>query len=232
LVNFLFGNLMATNNAINLKSAGIASYDAAGLFTALANPLTVSNGGTGDNSLLAYAVICGGTVATGALQTVASVGVAGQALTSGGAGVLPSFQNLPSGSNQATFVTTATAGDPADGITYFFKAGASFTAETGVTNAGTRFYSPIAGTLNIIYGVFKSTATGTNQNCTLSIRLNNTTDTVILNNIQLTAATVTFNKTNLGITINAGDFISFKFISPSWLGNPTGVSFSATAIIT
>ena len=60
----------------------------------LTNALTVANGGTGDQSFTAYAVICGGTTTTGALQSVASVGSSGQVLTSNGAGALPTFQNV------------------------------------------------------------------------------------------------------------------------------------------
>lgn len=54
--------------------------------------VTVAQGGTGDTSLTAYAVLCGGTTSTGAVQSVASVGTAGQVLTSNGAGALPTFQ--------------------------------------------------------------------------------------------------------------------------------------------
>jgi hypothetical protein len=54
--------------------------------------LTVPNGGTGVTSNTAYAVLCGGTTSTAAVQSIASVGTANQALTSNGAGALPSFQ--------------------------------------------------------------------------------------------------------------------------------------------
>jgi len=59
----------------------------------LGSTLTVPYGGTGVTSSTAYAVICGGTTSTGAHQSVASVGTAGQVLTSNGAGALPTFQN-------------------------------------------------------------------------------------------------------------------------------------------
>lgn len=56
--------------------------------------LVVADGGTGVSSITAYAVLTGGTTSTGAVQTVASVGSAGQILTSNGAGALPSFQTV------------------------------------------------------------------------------------------------------------------------------------------
>jgi hypothetical protein len=57
------------------------------------NPLPVSSGGTGRATATAYAVVCGGTTATGALQSVASVGTTGQVLTSNGVGALPTMQS-------------------------------------------------------------------------------------------------------------------------------------------
>ena len=63
----------------------------------LTGTLGVANGGTGDSSLTAYAVLTGGTSSTGAVQSVASVGTSGQVLTSNGAGALPSFQAASGG---------------------------------------------------------------------------------------------------------------------------------------
>lgn len=68
---------------------------AQGYSSQLPLPLTVSNGGTGVSSNTAYAVLCGGTSSTSAIQSVASVGSSGQVLTSNGAGALPTFQSLP-----------------------------------------------------------------------------------------------------------------------------------------
>ena len=64
--------------------------------------LTVPNGGTGLASTTAYAVLCGGTTSTAALQSIASVGTSGQVLTSNGAGALPSFQSVTVGSTDPT----------------------------------------------------------------------------------------------------------------------------------
>lgn len=59
--------------------------------------LAVDNGGTGLSSMTAYAVLCGGTTSTGALQSLASVGTSGQVLTSNGAGALPTWQTAAGG---------------------------------------------------------------------------------------------------------------------------------------
>ena len=60
----------------------------------VSSPATVAQGGTGNASATAYAVQCGGTTSTGALQSIASVGTSGQVLTSNGAGALPTFQTV------------------------------------------------------------------------------------------------------------------------------------------
>jgi len=65
---------MATNNSNN--------------FT---NPISVNTGGTGDSSVTAYSVICGGTTSTGNLQNVSGVGSSTQILTSGGSSALPTW---------------------------------------------------------------------------------------------------------------------------------------------
>ena len=71
---------MATNNATNTS-----------------NPITVAQGGTGDASLTAYAVLCGGTTSTAAVQSIAALGSSGNVLTSNGAGALPTFQAAAGG---------------------------------------------------------------------------------------------------------------------------------------
>lgn len=75
----------------------------------------VSGGGTGVTSATAYAVLCGGTTSTSALQSIASVGTSGQVLTSNGAGALPTFQTAASGaiswlSNSGSFTASSNKG--------------------------------------------------------------------------------------------------------------------------
>jgi hypothetical protein len=86
-----------------------------------------------------------------------------------------------------------------------------------------------SGTINKCYGVFTIAGTlGSNQNCTMALRKNNTTDTTVSSAIQLTATDVNFSGTSLGISVTAGDIIAFKFTSPTWTTNPTTVRVSAT----
>ena len=70
--------------------------------------IAVADGGTGRSSHTEYAVICGGTTATGAQQSIASVGTATHVLTSNGAGTLPTFQAITGGGLAWTEVTGTT----------------------------------------------------------------------------------------------------------------------------
>lgn len=80
---------LSTQNANNVSITG-------GSITGITD-LTVADGGTGRSTATAYAVVCGGTSDTNPHQSVASLGTAGQVLTSNGAGAMPSYQNVASG---------------------------------------------------------------------------------------------------------------------------------------
>mgnify|MGYP000930239337 CR=1 FL=1 len=119
--------------------------------------LTVPFGGTGDTSLTAYAVLAGGTTSTGPVQSLASVGTAGQVLTSNGAGSLPSFQNATDTALTRTAVGagayTTLATDQYIGKTSITGGGDTITLIAAATVGG-RFYhikdeSGTAGTDNI-----------------------------------------------------------------------------------
>lgn len=94
--------------------------------------VTVAQGGTGLTTATAYAVLCGGTTGTGAFQSIASVGTAGQVLKSNGAGALPTFQT-----NAVDIIvlehqeTTGT-----DGGTFTLGADRTATINTEVLDAG------------------------------------------------------------------------------------------------
>jgi len=107
---------VATGNALISGGVGVApSYGKIGLTTHVSGTLPVANGGTGRTTNTAYAVICGGTTAGGVEQSIASVGTAGQVLTSNGAGALPTFQaaggsSFPAGTRMSFQQTSAPTG--------------------------------------------------------------------------------------------------------------------------
>lgn len=103
----------------------------------------VAGGGTGLTSATAYAVLCGGTTSTGAFQSVASVGTAGQILTSNGAGALPTFQSGSSALGQAftanndTNVTATLGGAPTTAVLSAMSFTLGWTGQLALTRGGT-----------------------------------------------------------------------------------------------
>lgn len=96
----------------------------------------VPQGGTGLTTTTAYAVVCGGTTSTGALQSIAGVGTSGQVLTSNGASALPTFQANNAKVRTIGFSTTSAATGQQGSYVVFPVAG-TITGWSIVANAGT-----------------------------------------------------------------------------------------------
>jgi len=108
-------------------------------------PIIVSEGGTGVTTMTtAYAPVCAGTTATGALQVASTgLGTSGFILTSTGGASLPTFQAPAASSITIT-------GDSGGGLT-----GNSFTftgGTTGLTFAGATSTETLGGTLIVANG--------------------------------------------------------------------------------
>jgi hypothetical protein len=99
-----------TTPALGTPASGnLSNCTGVSLSGGVSGTLPVTAGGTGVTSTTAYAVQCGGTTSTGALQSIASVGTSGQVLTSNGAGALPTFQAAAGGfSAMQTFTSSGT----------------------------------------------------------------------------------------------------------------------------
>ncbi len=99
LVNGTSG--VATNGNVTLTTPQDIATTSSPTFAALTltSPLTVPNGGSGRNTATAYALLAGGTTATGIQQSLGT-GTAGQLLQSNGASALPTWTTatFPSGS--------------------------------------------------------------------------------------------------------------------------------------
>lgn len=130
-------------------------------------------------------------------------------------------------------ILTGVQGAPVDATTYFF--GSNVNLATGAlsmnTTATRRAVTiPFACTITKAYVRVSNDGTlGTTETSTLSLRLNDTTDTTILNNTLTTnPASAAFNNTSLSIAIAAGDFIEMKWVTPSWATNPTLVGITVS----
>ncbi|MEO6077580.1 MAG: hypothetical protein ABIP54_02225 [Candidatus Andersenbacteria bacterium] len=134
------------------------------------NTISVNNGGTGATTFNAYAVICAGTVATGPLQSVASLGNAGYVLTSNGPATLPTFQvpfggtvTSVSGTTNRITVLNGTSTPVIDiAATYVGQASITTlgTITTGVWN-GTAITVPNGGTGAVAFTAFGVLCGGT-----------------------------------------------------------------------
>lgn len=127
----------ASDTTISRVSAGNIAVEGNAIYRAGGTDVPVADGGTGVSSLTAYAVMCGGTTSTGSVQSIASVGTAGQVLTSNGAGALPTFQAASAGTMVAQGRLTLTTGVPV--------------LSSNVTAAGTVYFTPYNGNSISLY---------------------------------------------------------------------------------
>lgn len=137
----------ATNVVLDIDAAyvGQASITTLGTITTgvwNGTAPTVSYGGTGKSSFVAYSVLTGGTTSIGALQSLPSIGSAGQVLTSGGAGALPTWTTIAGGGDMLLAgVQTVTGAKTYDPNTLILS---------GATSGTTTVNAPaIAGTTTI-----------------------------------------------------------------------------------
>jgi hypothetical protein len=110
---------------------------------------------------------------------------------------------------------------PADATTYYggFRPIASTT-----TAAISRLVIPQAGTITRCDVFVANDGTlGSGETSTLSIRLNNTTDTTVTSALTTNNAANVFTNSSLSIAVSAGDYIEFKWVTPTWATNPTSV---------
>lgn len=121
------------------------------------------------------------------------------------------------------FSTGFTNSNPADNTSYYF--GAHPYLSLGSTAADRRLYIPRAGIITAVDVYMAVTGTGSNETSTLSIRLNNTSNTTVTSLIALNTSPYHELKTGLTLAIAAGDYIEMLWATPAggWATNPTGV---------
>jgi hypothetical protein len=197
--------------------------------------IPVANGGTGATSQTAYSVICGGTTSTGAYQSVASLGTAGQVLTSNGAGALPTWGSASSGTvtsvswtggivSIATATTTPafTIAGTSGGIPYFSSS--STWASSAALAANALVIGGGAGTAP------STTTTGTGVLTALGIAANGSggfvtdTGTVTLTNKRITTRSLAAANTSGAITpaSDTYDQVNYLLTGSSSFSNPSG----------
>lgn len=118
----------------------------------------------------------------------------------------------------------------ADSSTYSF--GANFNA--GPLTTGALNFPAIhivkSGVVKKVFSTFVCTTTGTSETSQLYLRLNNTTDYLVDNNIIMNTNFSNYNDT-VNITVVEGDYLHGKLVTPAWVTNPTTIRCVITIYI-
>lgn len=112
---------------------------------------------------------------------------------------------------------------PADATTYYVSSG---NAAVQAVQGQQRILMPRAGTVTkakLSVGV--AGTLGTTENSTVSLRLNNTTDTAISAVVQCSAAVQTYTSSP-AIAVVEDDYLEIKWACPTWSTNPASVNMS------
>lgn len=112
--------------------------------------------------------------------------------------------------------------DPTDGLTIYFANSGYLGLTTNATN--NRIYVPKNCTL-IGYDItgYTDGSSGTAETSTISIRIDNTTDVTLNSSITYSATYQQWHSMALSTDINAGSYFNLKWVTPTWVTNPTSV---------
>lgn len=201
---------------------------------------TGSNGSVGATGPTGSAGTNGSNGATGSTGPTGSAGSNGSNGSTGATG--PTGSNGSNGSNGATGATGATGPstydysingsstttlNPADATTYYFGV---FGLAPTVNAPVRKIFIPLTGTIVYASVTFLQTVTSTNETSTISLRLNNTTDNTVSAAIVNNATITNFSNT-LSVSVTTGDYVEFKWATPTWATNPTGLNYAWQILI-
>jgi hypothetical protein len=183
---------------------------------ALANPVT----GVGLVNEIAYFTSTGSTIASLPIATYPSLTELSYVK-----GVTSAVQPQLN-SKGYTLSVTSTVGNLLSGTTYYFG---SF-GRANITAADqSRVYIPKTGTIKKAYITQGAATAGTTVSITISIRLNNTTDTLVATSTAV-GTFRTFINNALSISVTEGDYIEMKVTNTSATA-PTSVVYGGTIYI-
>jgi hypothetical protein len=93
-----------------------------------------------------------------------------------------------------------------------------------------RIYIPKTGTIKSAYVFSYAGTAGTNENWSMNIRLNNSSDTLI-QTLGANTNDRVWSNTNLNISVTQGNYIEIKEVCPTWATNPATVTRTAVIYI-
>jgi len=216
-----------TPNSLNITLEGLAGTgtrmvvtDATGLLSTLPVPSGGGVSGTGTIDEIAYFTSTGSTI--GSLPTATYPSLTQLSYVKGVTSPIQTQLN----SKGYTLTVTSIAGNMNNGLTYYFgNIGRSMLTTADIS----RLYIPKTGTIKKAYITQYSGLAGTITSITVSIRLNNTTDTLVATS-SATTNLRTYNNNALSINVTEGDYIEMKVTSVSTVA-PTLNVFGGTLYI-
>jgi hypothetical protein len=216
---------MATNNAANIPTAAagkVLQGAGVGVASTFSTPTYSSASGTSRKIL-----VSDGTNNVYSTETWATPGSSGNVLTSDATN-WTSAAPSGSGSSYSLEMLSGNQTTITDSTTYYLPWGTAWVTTLSTLN---KLWIPKAGTITSCYGSAFVAATGSGENVTIAIRLNDTTNTNITTTSVWTTNDVAFSNNALSIAVAAGDFISIMVITPAFSSNPTLVGIGCTVFI-
>ena len=121
------------------------------------------------------------------------------------------------------------ATNPIDATPYYFNQHSARSMNT--TANYDKMYWPISGNIRAcsVY-TYAGTATGTAEDISIYIRVNDTTDYLVAT-VGAAAPVRVFQNFVMNVPIAAGDYTEMKWVSPTWVTNPEGVRFHGFVVI-
>jgi len=119
---------------------------------------------------------------------------------------------------------------PADASTYY--CGSTPTQGPQTTGGRAPVVVPASGTITAASVTVRVAGTlGTTETFTVSVRLNNSTDTILSSSAQANATVQTFSNLALSIAVTAGAELELKVVFPTWATNPTTLHMAGVVFI-
>ncbi len=179
-------------------------------------PVTVPFGGSALSSLTAYAVLCGGTTSTSAMQQVSGVGTSGQLLTSNGPGLLPTWQASPGSGTvspglQNQIAYYATNGSTVSGLTSI-ASGVLITSGLGVPSISQTLPSAVQGNITALGTI----ATGIWQGTNIALNHGGTNASLTASNGGIVYSTATALAILAGTATANQVLLSGSSTTPAW----------------
>lgn len=125
-------------------------------------------------------------------------------------------------------IMAAALATPVDGATYYCGGLAGRAPSTSANIQRIRI--PRSGTITRAYIYTYAETAGTNEDISVYIRLNNTTDTLI-QTVGAAANIRNFTNTSLAIAVAAADYIELKIVCPTWATDPANWFFGGSILV-